>query len=139
MLKTDITYFLITFVMALSIVNECSSFIAKSIDMHLNTSEASHNNILVLVQTTNRELSATYPEIAFERRQFMNWDHDFLTKIYEESGRNNERFLNKLRNEYIRTLNISKKLKNFNESNGYSNDEGLSTVRNCIFFAIVSF
>ena len=48
------------------------------------------------------EIVTLYPDIASERKQYMNWDRDYLINKFEKSGKNKTRFLTNLRMEYNR-------------------------------------
>ena len=48
-----------------------------------------------------------FPDVAEERRQFMNWDHNFLLRRYEESGRDKKKYLSNLRTAFGKTAKNS--------------------------------
>ena len=87
----------------------------------------------VLNKNFDWEVSTAYPEIAQERRQHMNWDNDFLTKTYEECGKNNTKFLQKLRKEYAKPVKIqlplTRYLLNHSDSDDIFSNLEISRVR----------
>jgi len=57
-------------------------------------------------ETFNTKAETLYPVIAFERRQLMNWDNEYLMKTYNESGKNKNIFLQMLRKEFARSPKV---------------------------------